>query len=295
MYCEICGNTNVEVIFDDYIRDGALGTLTKDKYKMYQCQSCKTIWHKHGVDSNLDFYESKEYRDKLEGTAEVLDYYRLHDFEVLDKFIYCGTTIFRHKNIADIGCGGGGFLDFLSGVGKNIVAVEPSAEYRMSLKERGYYPYAYMKDAQKDWKGKLDVITSFDVIEHVDNTVDFMKDVYDLLGDGGKGIIGTPTDCPIMRRLLGKEYEQSLLYSYQHNWILSKESLEICCRKAGFSKVEIRTIQRYGMSNMIAWLNEKKPMGHISYDFVSETLDRVYKSELEKNDLGDYIIAYVEK
>ncbi len=46
---------------------------------------------------------------------------------------------------------------------------------------------------------------------------------------------------------------------------------------------------------MIAWLKEKKPMGHIEYDFVTNSLNNVYKSELEKQGLGDYLIAYVEK
>ncbi len=295
MGCKICGCRDIEVIYDDYIRDGAPGTLTKDKIKMYQCKECRTIWHDHEEGENDDYYQSKEYRDKLEGTTELSDYYRLHDFEVLDKFNYCGTEIFRNKTVADIGCGGGGFLDFLSGVASKIIAIEPSAEYRKTLIERGYQSYTYAKDALKEWNNKVDVVTSFDVIEHVDDVVDFMEDVYNLLPAGGKGIIGTPSDCPVMRTLLGKTYEQALLYSYQHNWILSIDGFDKCCRKAGFLKVEIKSVQRYGISNMIAWIKENKPMGHIEYDLVTKTLNNVYKSELEKQGLGDYLIAYVEK
>lgn len=295
MKCEICNGIDISVIYDDFIRDGAPGTLTEKRYKMYQCKCCKTIWHEHKKGETEEFYQSKEYRDKLEGTADVADYYKFHDFEVLDKFMYCGTTIFRNKKVADIGCGGGGFLDFLSGVASDIIAVEPSSEYRKSLLNRGYHTYTYAAEAVKEWAGMLDVVSSFDVIEHVDDPVEFMEDVYNLLMDGGTGIIGTPTDCPVMRKLLGKIYEKELLYSYQHNWILSSEGFRMCCEKAGFRKVVIKQVQRYGISNMIGWANNKRAVGHNKYDFVTESLDAVYKAELERLGMADYIIAYVEK
>jgi len=295
MICKICGNEDVNVIYDDFIRDGAPGTLTKIKYKMYQCQNCKTIWHDNLDGSNEDYYTSKEYRNKLEGTANILDYYKMHDYEVLDKFKYCGTTVFRNKVVADIGCGGGGFLDFLSGVASDIVAIEPSQEYRNSLSQRQYHTYDFAENAKKDWLSKVDVVTSFDVIEHVDDPIAFMKDVYDLLKDGGIGVIGTPTDCPVMRALLGKDYEQGLLYSFQHIWILSDDGFLRCCRKAGFDNVQIQAVQRYGISNMISWVKEKKPMGHIRYDFVTDALDASYRHELEQTGQSDYIVAYVRK
>ena len=293
--CEICGGKDISIVYDDYIRDGAPGTLTPIKYKMYQCNCCKTIWHEHSKSENDEYYTSKEYRNRLEGTTELEKYYSMHDFEVLDKFNYCGTTIFRNATVADIGCGGGGFLDFLKGVAKEIIAIEPSAEYQKTLKERGYYTYTYASNAIKEWGGNVDVVTSFDVIEHVDNTVEFMKDVFNLLSEGGRAIIGTPTDCPLMRELLGHVYEQGLLYSYQHNWILSEDGFKLCCQKAGFSKIKIKYVQRYGISNMIEWIKNKKPSGHTHFEFVTDVLDKTYKSELEKSGLADYIIAYVEK
>lgn len=295
MICEICKNKVIDIIYDDYIRDGAPGTLTKDKYKMYQCRCCHTIWHDHNNGENIAFYQSKEYRDKLEGTADIEDYYRLHDFEVLDKMNYCGTVIFRNAKVADIGCGGGSFLDYLSGPASDIIAIEPSNEYRKSLIDRGYNTYTYASDAVKDWANKIDIVTSFDVIEHVDDPVSFMKDVYDLLDEGGQGIIGTPTDCPVMRQLLGKTYEQGLLYSFQHIWILSEEGLRLCCQNAGFTKIKIKHVQRYGISNLIAWVKNGKPSGHNHYEFVTNSLDSIYRNELENMGKGDYIIAYVEK
>ncbi len=295
MKCLICGCTEDEVIYDDYIRDGAPGTLTSMKYKMHQCKQCHTIWHETDKQENLDYYQSAEYRNKLENSTEISSYYHLHDKEVLEKLQYTGTELFRNAKVADIGCAGGSFLDFVSGAANEIIAIEPSEVYRKHLSAKGYHTYAYAKEALTDYSERVDVVTSFDVIEHVDNPVEFMKDVYDLLKDGGKAVIGTPSDCPIMRELMGKEYEQKLLFSFQHPWILSKESFAMCCENAGFHKVSIVPKQRYGLSNVLFWLKEREPRGHCKYNFISETLDRVYQTEVEAKELADYLVAYVEK
>lgn len=295
MGCLICGCTEDEVIYDDYIRDGAPGTLTKIKYKMHQCKRCHTIWHETNKQENINYYQSTEYRNKLENNAEITAYYQLHDREVLEKLQYTGTELFRDVKVADIGCAGGSFLDFVSGPADEIIAIEPSEVYREHLSAKGYQTYAYAEEALKDYPKGVDVVTSFDVIEHVDNPAEFMKDVYDLLKDGGKAVIGTPSDCPIMRELMGKEYEQKLLFSFQHPWILSKESFAICCKKAGFKKVRIVPKQRYSLSNVLSWLKEREPRGHCKYSFISETLDSVYQTEVEAKGLADYLVAYVEK
>ena len=244
---------------------------------------------------NLDYYQSREYRDKLENSADISAYYRLHDREVLEKLEYTGTEVFRNAKVADIGCGGGSFLDFLSGAADEIVAVEPSAAYREHLEAKGYHTYMYAEDAVKDYMGALDVVTSFDVIEHVDDPVTFMKEVHHLLKPGGKAIIGTPSDCPVMRALMGKEYEQKLLYSFQHPWILSEKGFALCCETAGFHKISIVQKQRYGLSNVLSWLKERQPGGHRRYEFISETLDNAYRTEIEEKGLADYLVAYLEK
>ena len=112
MRCKVCNSTDVVVEYDGIIRNGGLGKYTKTKVKMFKCESCELIWHEPLRDL-ATYYESSEYRDELEGTSLEKDFYRLHDRETYDKFTYTGTEVFRDKNVADIGCGCGAFLDFL--------------------------------------------------------------------------------------------------------------------------------------------------------------------------------------
>lgn len=296
MQCLICGSADVEVIYDDFIRDGAPCTLTKEKYEMFQCEDCGTIWHKADRKRNREYYQSREYRDKMENSADVSSYHRFHDREVLEKLEYTGTELFRNAKVADLGCGGGSFLDFISGAADEIIAVEPSVVYREYLTAKGYHTYAYAENALNDYSEALDVVTSFDVIEHVDDPVMFMEEVYRLLKPGGKAIIGTPSDSPVIRGLMGREYEQKLLFSFQHPWILSEKGFSLCCEKAGFRNISIVQKQRYGLSNLLSWLKEREPRGrYCRLDFISQTLEQTYRLEIEKQGKADYLVAYLEK
>lgn len=295
MQCKLCGSNHIKIEYNGYIRNGGLGKYTKDEKTIFHCEDCDVIWHDTYVDDLDEYYESTEYRMVLEGTEDVSDFYRLHDGENWDKFQYTGTEIFRDKIVADIGCGGGAFCDFISGSAQKVVAIEPAQHYRKIMDEKGYDTYPYMDNAKNDYRGKIDVITSFDVIEHVKDPLLFMKDIYELLSNSGVAMIGTPTDAPIMRRLLKKDYEKKLLFSVQHLWIFSEKNLKMLAQKAGLQVSKIKYFQRYGIGNLLGWLREKQPNSDIKEDFITETLDAVWKSECSKIKMADYIVIYVSK
>ncbi len=292
--CGICGSKDIGITYDGIIRDGGLGKYTDKPIKMWKCNCCDAIWHYKTMD-NSEYYESKEYRMSLENTTEEKDFYRLHDKDSLDKFLYTGTSIFRNKVVADIGCGCGAFLDYIKGVAQTIVAIEPSEYYRNIMERKGFKVYPYAVNAIEDFSNDIDVIVSFDVIEHVEDPKEFMKDVYNLLRIGGKAIIGTPTEAPIMRQLLGNDYERKLLFSTQHLWVLGKKNLELISKELGFEDINVRYFQRYGISNLLGWIRDKEPRSDIECDWLTKSIDSVWRSELEEKGMSDYIVLYLTK
>lgn len=296
MTCKICGSVRTSIIYDGIIRNGGLGKYTKGNVLIWQCSDCGIIWHENQFADMDNYYVSEEYRQSLEGGTEEARFYELHDKETLDKLQYTGTDIFRGKTVADVGCGAGAFLDFLVGVAGKIVAIEPSQIYREILKKKEFYTYAYAEEALKDHCGQIDIATSFDVIEHVADTRKFMQDIYELLTyDGGKAIIGTPTDAPVMRKLLGEIYEKKVLFSTQHLWIFSEQSLRLIAEEQGFRKIEIKFFQRYGFGNMLGWVRDKAPRKTIESEFITAALDGVWKGQLSDKGMSDYIVMYLEK
>lgn len=294
MRCKLCGSSKINQIYNGLIRDGGLGRYTEKLIKIWKCDDCDVIWH-DGLNNIQSYYESEAYRNALEGSSTVELFYKLHDKDTLDKFQYTGTDIFRQKTVADIGCGAGAFLDFLKGVAKDIVAVEPSAAYRRVMDEKGYHTYAYAEAAIREWGNRINVATSFDVIEHVENPQEFLMNIFDLLTVGGQAVIGTPTETPIMRKLLGKIYEKKLLFSTQHLWVFSDKNLEMMAKNVGFVKIDFKFYQRYGLENLFGWLRDKEPCSEIVEDFITPTLNAVWKSECAEHGMSDYIVMYLTK
>lgn len=291
--CKICGCDNVKVIYCGPIKTGLLSGYTKKEYEVFQCINCKAIWNHAQEELTSEFYESEEYRNRIEGDSKLETYYEKHDGEVLDKLKITGTSIFRNKTVADIGCAGGSFLDYISCVAKNIIAIEPSRTYQEALKKKGYYAYQYAENAFDDWEEKCDVVSSFDVIEHVESPQEFADCIYKLCAPNGEIICGTPTDYPVLRAMLGTEFDK-FIFQVQHPWILSEKSLVILFEKAGFKNVKIEKVQKYGLGNLLAWLNEKRPRGNISYDFITDTMNRVYMQEMAKLN-PEYLVVKATK
>jgi len=295
MQCKICGSKEIRIVYNGKIRNGGVGKYTENNIPIYQCKNCRVLWHETVVVDMKEYYESTEYRNLLEGGSEEADFYRLHDKENMNKFQYTGTTIFRNKIVADVGCGCGAFLDFLSGAVNKVIAIEPSEKYREVMEKKGFLTFPYTEDAVAVWKENVDVVTSFDVIEHVQNPEEFLKGIFDLLKTDGQAIIGTPTDAPMMRMLLGEAYERKLLFSVQHLWIFSEQCLKMLAEKIGFSKVSVKYYQRYGIDNMIGWVKHQKPNSEINLGIINETISSVWKSQLSEAGLADYLVLYLQK
>lgn len=303
--CKICGSEDIKIIYYGKVRKGGIGVWTEEDISVYQCNDCDVIWHENLYDDIKQFYEGTEYRDQVNGNSSESRFYKLHDGESADKFRYTGTKIFRGKVVADIGCGAGAWLDFVKGTAKEAIGIEPSKVFRDLIQQKGIKAFPYAEDAKSEYKAKMDVVTSFDVIEHVENPSLFLEDIFELLAPGGEAIVGTPTDTPVMRKLLGEVYEKMILFTGQHLWVFSPLNMKLMAERIGFSEVKFKCFQTYDLTNLLAWLQYKKPLSiggnfgtpqkKMNYDFVTDTLNAVYKSELEKNFMGDYFVAYLKK
>ena len=175
-----------------------------------------------------------------------------------------------------------------------MIAIEPSETYRESMRKRGYTVFGYAQEALEEYRGKVDVIVSFDVIEHVEDPQTFLEEAYALLSNGGKAFIGTPTDAPVMREVLGGAYE-SFLFSTQHPWVLSGGSFETMAKRCGITEFQVRYYQRYGLGNFVYWLLNGQPGRHKEYDFITKTMDQAWISELEQQEKSDYMVCEIVK
>lgn len=96
----------------------------------------------------------------------------------------------KNLNILDIGSGMGGLLEVLNDFGK-ISIVEADKDCRVFLKDNFSYINQINPNISKT-KGKFDLITIFDALEHIKNDKKIIKELKLYLKDGGLIILTVP-------------------------------------------------------------------------------------------------------
>lgn len=288
--CKICSSIGLKVVYQGPIRIGKFGSLSEQPHAIMQCPTCHAKELPNTFGSAGEYYQGEAYRKEVDGEVEASDYFRLHDGEQLRNLSVTGTGMFRNKVIADVGCGAGSFLDGVRGHAARAIAIEPYSTFRTSLAVRGYSCYPYIRDALAEHAEKVDVATSFSVLEHVEDPLDFLKGMRSLLAPGGKAVISTPNADDILLEALPESYP-SFFYRKAHLWYFNAEGLTRLLSLAGFPSVKIVFHQRFGLGNFLGWMKEARPQGDTRPSYVSATLDAAWKAELERSGRCDYLYA----
>lgn len=285
--CGICGSADFKIIYSGPIRFGKPGNYTDKDFNVQQCLACDSAF----IETDKINYEDESYRTLINGSSDPLVYRQLHDKEVKDKHSIFNIDLYREKTVLDIGAGAGSFLDSLLGIASRTIAVEPNGIFSNYMSERHItYPYSHV--ALENEKEKVDIVTSFAVIEHLDDPLSVLKDANKLLTPGGKIILSTPNHDDLLLELL-PEY-RSFFYRIVHKWYFNRKSLKNILEKSGFSNIQFVYQQRYDLSNMLVWLKEKRPSGSGAVPFFSR-LDDTYRENMVKSGRAENIFVTAEK
>jgi len=284
--CEICGGKFNE-IYSGTIRDGAYGGYKRHAI-IYECTDCKVQRLREEDCIPDEFYETGQYRERLEESLESKNAVIEQDemqHHTLQAFF---PKSLRDAHILDVGCGAGSLLDMLKNVSSGQIGVEPCAPYLESLTGRGYKIYSSVSKAIEGGEGMIDYGFSIQVIEHVKNPVIFLKEIKKLIKPGGSLLISTPNRNDILMTLLKEKFYQ-FFYRTQHRWYFDENSLVKCAELAGFNVKSIKFIHRYGMANTLYWLKDLKPKGNLTMTGIDDMQDAFWKASLERNKQSDNI------
>jgi SAM-dependent methyltransferase len=112
----------------------------------------------------------------------------------------------KHVRIADIGCGDGQFLEFLTARGYDrLVGIEPDAARARNARARGVPVFASAEEAAAaGWlKNEVDVLFVWHVLEHIDRPADFLSAYASWLAPSGLMVISVPNQASVQTRLFG--------------------------------------------------------------------------------------------
>jgi 2-polyprenyl-3-methyl-5-hydroxy-6-metoxy-1,4-benzoquinol methylase len=200
-------------------------------------------------------------------------------------------------SILEIGSGHGFFLEEMRKRGYKITGIEVSKQRRIYSKNitRVKVLNINLKEETPNI-GKFDTMALFQVLEHITEPVNFLKNIRRLLKPrGGKVVIEVP-NFDDFQIALNTAYS-NWYWQRAHIHYFSPKILKQVLLRSGFVKIKISGVQRYSIENMFSWKITRKPQMNSPTLYLPqeyEWIEKPYKQYLEKTLKCDTLIVIGE-
>ena len=213
--CLICESSNLLKLPSYYEEKG-----------LVKCKDCSFIFmQKKPTLGELEAHYSKySYERKTCPSPVTLKRYN----KLLDEF-----EPYRNSNrLLDVGCGRGWFLEEAKNRGWEVFGTEFSKTAISLCESKGIQMTPGMLNAKSFQTKDFDVITSFEVIEHLNNPNEEVREIYHLLREGGLFYCTTPNFNSLIRYYLKTNY--NVIQYPEHLTYFTKKTLRSLAKKNGF-------------------------------------------------------------
>tara|TARA_Y100000816_G_scaffold122065_1_gene85789 strand:- start:25741 stop:26658 length:918 start_codon:yes stop_codon:yes gene_type:complete len=269
--------------------------------KVYKCSSC-TVEFLEDIKEDLKKWYSSAYRNDHTSTIgdvssnEPKAFYELNLPLQHRRFKHYIKYLKKTHHVLDIGCSTGHWLNTIKPYVKKVYGLELNKDHSAFVNKE--LKIDCFNDEIKNYnaENKFDIISFFQVFEHIPNPKDFLMHVKKRIKKNGKIIIELPNlDDPLIFYDNNEDYK-NFYYRRPHEFYYNKKSLLRLLRSVGL-KGKINGIHRYNYGNLIHWhLNKttqstsevamaKFPINVKNKKFmkVVNLIEEDYKSFLEKN------------
>jgi SAM-dependent methyltransferase len=169
---------------------GALGRITNDfRVVLKRCHNCGFVFNDPSLAGGEKFYQELENKNYFSSTRQ----------EFARTLKFAG----RHhlKRVLDVGCGSGIFLDQARRAGLETHGLELNKVAAAEARGKGHDIFEGLLDelAGKPGSPKFDLITFFQVVEHLADPVKVLKDAAALLAPNGYISVAVPSAQGVYR------------------------------------------------------------------------------------------------
>ncbi len=206
-----------------------------ERHQLVQCQSCGLAFMENipTLDELNNYYSQYSYAADDTGYFSPITVQNYN--KLLDEF-----ERFRKTNkMLDIGCGRGWFLIEAQKRGWEVYGTEYSQEAIKICESNGLKMKAGKLESDTFEPGEFDVITSFEVMEHINNPVEEVRNIHKFLRKGGMFYLTTPNYNAYLRYNFKEEYD---IFVYpEHLTFYSKSTIKKLLTENGFKSYKILT------------------------------------------------------
>jgi SAM-dependent methyltransferase len=142
--------------------------------------------------------------------------------------------------LLDVGCATGIFVDEAHAAGWQVTGLETSAWAVSRARERcpqAVFLNARLEDVDLP-DGGFEVVTLWDVLEHVRSPVETLNRVRQWLAPGGWLVLNLPNADSVCARLMGRHW---VLLLREHLWYFSPKTMRRLLNAVGFELIQTRT------------------------------------------------------
>jgi len=161
----------------------------------------------------------------------------------------CGFKPLEGKSALDVGCGAGLLAEPLARMGAKVTAVDAAPELIAVARDHALgqgLQIDYRATGVEEVRGKYDLVTAMEVIEHVADPQAFVTDLAARLAEGGLLILSTPNRTAWSKLLtitLAEGFGQIPKGTHDYGKFIDPEAMRGLLAKAGLECIDFEGIQ----------------------------------------------------
>lgn len=295
--CVLCNVSGLAELVSTTLRGDSSG-----RFKVVRCLTCGHVqlFPLPSADEEASFYAADGQTRGLMGEVDFSLWQSKEAADTARRVNWLLSILPPGGEVLDVGCGYGFFVDASARAGYQATGLDVSRE-RLTL-AAAYLHATFIQGEMDDafiaaHRNCFQSVTLFHVLEHVCAPVTFLRQCLELVAPGGWLLIEVPN---LGDELLDQQAQYRAFYWQRaHLSYFDSARLELALRRAGLKDFAVRGVQRYGLRNLLHWLDESKPQLTAPAFHATEPilvhLEQLYWADRERALTCDTLIAEVRK
>lgn len=253
--CPICSRGKEFSFIEDY-------SDKKNLWSLYECRECLAqFWEPFKNQNASQYEEDVDYSDKVSilnsENAEII----VQDCWNMDQFLK--NDLFQNgkgKKLLDAACGTGEFCYIAKKRGCDVIGVDFNSN-AIKLAQKSFPNIEFVSQDifsfLDNHKKEYDIITAFEILEHLGDPARFVKRASESLKDDGYLVISAPNRKRWFSHISFNNEPWDFPYQHMTRW--DKQSLENIIKNNQLSKIEIKEeipsdLFLFYIKNIISWI-----------------------------------------